>query len=118
MIKVCSLLVVALLLSACGPRQLGVQVQGLEPLHLNEYDESTSVNVRFYQLKHDGKFRDMAFDAIWVDPKTSLEGDLADEPKEITVFPHAPEIKLDPRTYNIGARRKVGHIGPRQGDHL
>lgn len=99
-------LIVVLLcgLCACSPRQLEVQVQGLQPMHLNDYGESTSVNVRFYQLKHDGKFRDGVFDEIWTKPKVALEGDLVGDPREITVFPHEPTLKLDPAKHNIGAQ--------------
>ena len=90
-------------LCSCSPRQLEVQVQGLQPLHVNEYGESTSVNVRFYQLKHDGKFRDGLFDEIWTKPKTALEGDIVGDPREITVFPHEPKLKEEAAKHNIGA---------------
>ena len=83
----------ALLLTGCGgPDRVGLQVQGLEPLNVNEQHESTPVDVRFYQLRSDARFRAATVEQLWTDDKNVLESDLVGDPTTATIYPAAPGV--------------------------
>jgi len=73
------------LMTGCG--SASARVRGVAPLNLNDNNESTPVDVRFFQLADDGTFRRTTFDALWVDAAKALGGDLLGTPVVKTVFP-------------------------------
>ena len=79
------LVVAGVLLAGCG--SASARVRGVAPLNLNDNNESTPVDVRFFQLADDGAFRRVTFDALWVDAGKALGGDLLGAPVVKTVFP-------------------------------
>lgn len=96
------------LLAGCG--SASARVRGVAPLNLNDSQESTPVDVRFFQLADDGAFRRATFDALWVDAGKTLGADLLAPPVVKTVFPGSrndqPSVvglgSLDGRTRFIG----------------
>lgn len=83
----------ALVLTGCGgPDRVGLQVQGLEPLNVNEQHESTPVDVRFYQLRSDARFRAATVEQLWTDDKKVLDSDLVTDPTTATIYPAAPGV--------------------------
>jgi type VI secretion system VasD/TssJ family lipoprotein len=86
---------VAVAVSGCsGTQRVSVNLHGVAPLNLNDQNESTPVDVRFFALKSDAAFRAATVDALWTDYKKVLGDDLLGEPQAVTVFPGAA---ADPR---------------------
>ncbi len=54
----------ALAVSGCG--SISVYARGVAPLNVNDHGESTPVDVRFYQLRKDARFRTASFDQLWL----------------------------------------------------
>src|SRR4051812_49485892 len=80
--------VLALAVSACGGTQrVSMNLHGVSPLNVNDQNESTPVDVRFFALKSDAAFRSATVDALWTDFKKVLGDDLLGEPIVATVFP-------------------------------
>jgi type VI secretion system VasD/TssJ family lipoprotein len=94
-----------LLLSAgCGDSRATLQLHGQSPLNANDQGESTPVDVRFYQLKNDAKFRSATVDSLWTDDKKILGDDLLGEPATATVFPGNAADAPVPFTVNLDAQ--------------
>ena len=101
-------LVAATLVAGCG--SASAWVRGVAPLNRNEANESTPVDVRFYQLANEDAFVRATFESLWVDASKALGGDLLAPPVVATVVPGARndqpvEIKLgklDSKTKRIG----------------
>ncbi len=72
-------------LAACSPPT--IRARGIQPLNLNAVQESTPVDVRFYQLLDDNAFITTPFETLWTDAPKALGGTLAGEPVVRTVFP-------------------------------
>ncbi len=83
----CALLLGAAMLAGCGPARVTLDLQGVTPMNLNEQNESTSVQVRFYQLKTDATFRAATVDQLWTDDKKVLGADLVGDPSSTFVQP-------------------------------
>lgn len=80
--------VVALAISVgCGRPTLSLQVKGHEPLHVNEQQESTPVDVRIYQLSVAEPFANASFEALWLDDNAALGASKLSDPRVVTVFP-------------------------------
>lgn len=91
-----ALAVLSLALTGCG--SVKTYVRGVSPLNTNDNNESTPVDVRFFQLASDEAFQKATFDALWVDPAKALGGDLLGTMVVITVPPgrhEDPAIKVD-----------------------
>jgi type VI secretion system VasD/TssJ family lipoprotein len=83
-----SLVAAAALLSGCGgPSRENFALQGIAPMNVNEQNESTSVDLRIYELKSDAHFRAATVDQIWTDDKKTLGDDLIGDPTITTVYP-------------------------------
>jgi type VI secretion system VasD/TssJ family lipoprotein len=74
----------ALIAGCGGPTTL--YVRGLEPLNVNEKSESTSVDIRIFQLKDDAAFMNKPFDQLWENKGEILGADKLTDPKQITVY--------------------------------
>lgn len=68
-------------------------IRGVEPLNVNEHDESTSVRLRIYQLKDDGRFRNATYEHLWDDDVDALGDDRLGEPIERVVQPGLPDAE-------------------------
>lgn len=62
-------------------------VRGIAPLNVNDTNESTPVDVRFYQLGATARFEKAPFDALWMDAAKELDDELLAKPLVISVFP-------------------------------
>jgi type VI secretion system VasD/TssJ family lipoprotein len=99
-----------LCMGGCGDTRVTLHLQGLQPLNVNDSNESTVVGVRFYQLKNDHRFRNSSVDSLWTDDKKVLGDDLIGDPVTTTVSPgsaaDAPVDliidKIDAGTHFIG----------------
>ncbi len=80
------------LLSACGG-PTWVYLRGVKPMNENERKESTTVDVRIYQLKDDSRFNQATVDKLWTDDKGALADDLI-AVKQITIYPGSADDKL------------------------
>lgn len=89
-----------LLLAGCG--EMTTRVHGLRPMNLTDENQSAPVDVRFFQLSDDDRFRRAPFDALWLDPAKVLGSDLVEKPLTITVHPAASGD--DPREVVLGPR--------------
>jgi type VI secretion system VasD/TssJ family lipoprotein len=65
-------------------------VRGIRPLNVNDQSESNSVDVRFYQLKDDARFKEAPVEKLWTDDKAALGEDLL-AVKTVTIFPGTGE---------------------------
>ena len=83
----CALLLAGLVLTGCGPARVTLDLQGVTPMNMNEQNESTSLQVRFYQLSTDAKIRAATVDQLWTDDKKVLGGDLVGDPSSTYVQP-------------------------------
>lgn len=109
-------------LTACAPPT--VRVHGLQPLNVNNVNESTPVAVRFYQLTDDNAFLTAPFENLWTDAPKTLGGNLVGPVLVRTIFPATPAddpvvIELTKRedgTHFIGvlALYRAGDGHPRQ----
>jgi type VI secretion system VasD/TssJ family lipoprotein len=75
------------LLTIVGCGSVSTQLRGISPLNVNDINESTPVDVRFYQLRNPSRFEKASFDALWVDAAKVLDEDLLSKPVVETVFP-------------------------------
>jgi type VI secretion system protein VasD len=95
-------------LAGCG--SVRTYVRGVSPLNTNDNNESTPVDVRFFQLASDAGFQKATFDELWIDPAKALGGDLLGKMVVITVPPGKHEdqaIRVD-----LGAKEgKAKFIG-------
>ena len=82
-----------LLLSACGG-PTWVYLRGVKPMNENERKESTTVDVRIYQLKDDSRFNQATIDKLWTDDKGALADDVI-AVKQVTVYPGAADDKTN-----------------------
>lgn len=73
------------LLAGCGGPTT-IYVRGIEPLNVNDKNESTSVDIRIFQLKDDAAFMNKPFDQLWENKGEVLGGDRLGEPKQVTVY--------------------------------
>ena len=74
-----------LVLTACAPPT--IRARGVQPLNLNPVNESTPVDVRFYQLTDDNAFMTAPFESLWTDASAALGGNLLGRPLVKTVYP-------------------------------
>lgn len=81
------------LLSACGG-PTWVYLRGVKPMNENERKESTTVDVRIYQLKDDSRFNQATIDKLWTDDKGALADDVV-AVKQVTVYPGSADDKLN-----------------------
>ena len=81
------------LLSACGG-PTWVYLRGVKPMNENERKESTTVDVRIYQLKDDSRFNQATIDKLWTDDKGALADDII-AVKQVTVYPGTADDKLN-----------------------
>ena len=82
------------LLSACGGGPTWVYLRGVKPMNENERKESTTVDVRIYQLRDDSRFNQATIDKLWTDEKGALADDLI-AVKTVTVYPGTADDKLN-----------------------
>ncbi|MBA2479296.1 MAG: type VI secretion system lipoprotein TssJ [Planctomycetes bacterium] len=100
--QLCIAIVAALLLlSGCGT--VTVQARGVSPLNLNEHGESTPVDVRFYQLRSDQRFRTASFDQLWMSETDALGPDKLGDRVVATIFPGTPADR--PAEVRLGKRQ-------------
>jgi len=103
--KIKGLLLVACLafLAGCaGPTT--IYVRGVEPLNVNDKNESTPVDIRLFQVKYDAAFMSKAFEQLWENKGEILGGDRLGEPKQITVY--GGPANADPRPIELGDLNK------------
>ncbi|MBA3709447.1 MAG: type VI secretion system lipoprotein TssJ [Planctomycetes bacterium] len=86
--------------AGCG--SISVYARGVSPLNVNDHEESTPVDVRFYQLRRDARFRTASFDQLWLSDSDALGPDKLGERVVATVPPgtgkdRAVEIDLGKR---------------------
>ncbi len=84
------------LVAGCAPPS--IRARGVVPLNVNTVNESTTVDVRFYQLTEDGTFLTAPFESLWTDAPAALGGTLIGKPVTRTVFPGAlgdPPVTLE-----------------------
>jgi len=91
--KTVALCAVLALLSACGGPSW-VYLRSVKPMNENERKESTTVDVRIYQLKDDSRFNQATIDKLWTDDKGALADDLL-AVKQITIYPGSADDKLN-----------------------
>ena len=91
--KTVALCAVLALLSACGG-PTWVYLRGVKPMNENDRKESTTVDVRIYQLKDDSRFNQATIDKLWTDDKSALADDLLSV-KQITIYPGSADDKLN-----------------------
>jgi len=91
--KTVALCAVLALLSACGG-PTWVYLRGVKPMNENDRKESTTVDVRIYQLKDDSRFNQATIDKLWTDDKGALADDLI-AVKQITIYPGSADDKLN-----------------------
>jgi type VI secretion system VasD/TssJ family lipoprotein len=72
-------------LVGCAPPT--IRARGVQPLNLNPVNESTPVDVRFYQLTDDQAFMTAPFEGLWTDASAALGGNLLGRPVIKTVYP-------------------------------
>lgn len=118
---ICGLVVLAALTSCAPPT---VRAHGLQPLNVNNVNESTPVAVRFYQLTDDNAFLTAPFENLWTDAPKTLGGNLVGPVLVRTVFPGTPAdepvifelTKREDATHFIGvlALYRAGDGHPRQ----
>jgi len=84
------ILAAALLAPAACTQVASGGVKGIRPLNVNELSESNSVDVRFYQLKDDARFKEAPVEKLWTDDKAALGEDLL-AAKTVIVIPGAAE---------------------------
>lgn len=77
--------IVPLLLAGCATPT--VRVHGVAPLNINPVNESTPVDVRFYQLSDDQPFVTTPFETLWVEAPKVLGNTLQAPVVVRTVFP-------------------------------
>lgn len=99
-----SLLVLLVLLAGCGGST--VRIRGVVPLNRNADGESTTVDVRFYQLRDQARFQGAAFAALWTEAEKTLGPDLIGPPVVITVLPGAAGDP--PRRVEVAAAPWIG----------
>jgi type VI secretion system protein VasD len=92
--------------AGCGDARATLQLHGQAPLNANDQGESTPVDVRFYQLKSDAKFRSATVDSLWTDDKKILGEDLLGEPTTATVFPSTAADEPVPFTVNLDSQAR------------
>ena len=68
-----------------------VQLRGIAPLNVNDIDESTPVDVRFFALTGDAKFLGAGFETLWTDAGAALGDDLVGKPVQAAVYPGGPQ---------------------------
>jgi len=109
--RTCYVLLAGFLLFAagCGDSRVTLELQGLAPLNSNDQGESTPVDVRFYQLKSDAKFRSATVDSLWTDDAKTLGDDLIGTPVSTTVF--AAAATDDPVPYALPVDGQAKFIG-------
>src|SRR5258706_9720763 len=78
-------------LAACGGPS-ALYVRGVKPMNENDRKESTTVDIRVYQLKDDSRFNQATIDKLWTDDKGALADDLV-AVKQETVYPGAADDK-------------------------
>jgi type VI secretion system VasD/TssJ family lipoprotein len=91
--KTVSLAAALALLSACGG-PTWVYLRGVKPMNENDRKESTTVDVRIYQLKDDSRFNQATVDKLWTDDKGALADDII-MVKQVTVYPGTADDKLN-----------------------
>ncbi|MDA3960408.1 MAG: type VI secretion system lipoprotein TssJ [Planctomycetota bacterium] len=74
------------LFAGCS-RSATVQVRGLAPLHVNDANESTPVNLRLYQLKRSDAFTAASVEDLWTKDREVLGEELVGDPVTIAVLP-------------------------------
>ena len=92
----------ALIAGCGGPTTL--YVRGVEPLNVNEKNESTSVDIRIFQLKDDAAFMNKPFDQLWENKGEILGADRLTDPKQITVYGGA--ASAEPMPIELGDLNK------------
>ncbi len=96
---------VLLLLAGCAPPS--IRARGTQPMNVNAVNESTPVDVRFYQLNDDGPFSTAPFELLWTDAPKALGGSLVGKPLTRTVFPGPlgdPPATLQLSAFDDGTR--------------
>ena len=93
-------------LTACAPPT--VRVHGLQPLNVNNVNESTPVAVRFYQLTDDNAFLTAPFENLWTDAPKTLGGNLVGPVLVRTVSPGTPAD--DPVVLELTKREDATHF--------
>ena len=63
------------------------QVRGIAPLNVNDTNESTPVDVRFYQLAATERFEKAPFEALWLDAAKELDDELLTKPLVVSILP-------------------------------
>lgn len=91
--KIVALAAALALLSACGG-PTWVYLRGVKPMNENDRKESTTVDVRIYQLKDDSRFNQATIDKLWTDDKGALGDDIL-MVKQVTVYPGSADDKLN-----------------------
>ncbi|MDA3962585.1 MAG: type VI secretion system lipoprotein TssJ [Planctomycetota bacterium] len=86
-------------LSGCG-RASSVYVRATDSINLNDANQATPVDIRFYQLKNINTFKTAEFDALWADAAAVLGGDLLGEAQVVTIHPGDGQTK--PREIILG----------------
>lgn len=84
-------LLAMLVLSAGCSSNARVQLRGIAPLNVNDTDESTPVDVRFFALSSDAKFLGAGFETLWTDAAGALGSDLIGKPVQAAVYPGGPQ---------------------------
>lgn len=98
-------LTLALVLLAGCSSPVRTQVRGITPLNVNDTNESTPVDVRFYQLAATARFEKAPFEALWLDAAKELEDELLAKPVIVSVAPGQAGQK--PMTVELGELKEA-----------
>ncbi|MFW5740361.1 MAG: type VI secretion system lipoprotein TssJ [Myxococcota bacterium] len=77
---------IALGLVGCG-RDDALFVRAVDPLNCSPDGETTTVDIRIYQLRRQGSFLAADFTSLWLDDDAALAGDQLGDPKAVTIRP-------------------------------
>lgn len=97
---------VACVVGGCGSAT--VRVRGIAPMNVNDTDESTPVDVRFFALNADAKFLGAGFETLWSDAPGVLGGDLVGKPVQAAVYPGAAGDAPTSVTVSTGGAGWIG----------
>lgn len=81
-----ALMLMAVLLSACGSPALKIGVSSTADINRNEFDEPLAVVVRIYQLTDTRRFEEATFEELWREDYRALGNDLVMK-EEFTMDP-------------------------------
>jgi len=105
-IRLLPLLLAVVLVGCGGP---SVRLRGVAPLNRNAAGESTTVDVRLFPLRSQGRFQGAGFEALWTEAERILGPDLLAPPTVATVLPGAAGDP--PQRVAVEGAAQAGWIG-------